>query len=102
VIKQKSISEAAHCEGWLRHSRVIYFGKKNIGLRFRISDILQVFPVTFGAGANTQDSERMRNLQGRRRGLFFAAVVVVSVFVSVAVSIVVVVVAVVSVADLPL
>jgi amino acid transporter len=80
----------------------MYFGKKNIGLRFRMSSILQVFPVTFGAGANTQDSERMRNLQERRRGLFFAAVAVVSVFVSVAVSIVVVVVAVVSVADLPL
>jgi len=49
--------------------------------------------VILGAGANTQDSERMRNLQERRRGLFFAAV---------AVSVVVVVVAVVSVADLPL
>ena len=46
-----------------------------------------------GAGANTQDSERMRNLQERWRGLFF---------VSVAVSVVVVVVAVVPVADLPL
>jgi len=58
--------------------------------------------VILGAGADTQDSERMRNLQERRRGLFFAAVAVVSVFVSVAVSVVVVVVAVVSVADLPL
>ena len=67
-----------------------------------MSDILQVFPVTFGAGANTQDSERMRNLQERRRGLLFAAVAVVSVFVSVAVSVGVVVVAVVSVADLSL
>jgi hypothetical protein len=38
----------------------------------------------------------MRNLQERRRGLFFAAVAVVSVFVSVAVS----VVAAISVVDL--
>ena len=51
-----------------------------------------------GAGANSRGSGRMRNLQERRRGLFFAAVAVVSVFVSVAV---VVVVAVVTVADLP-
>ncbi len=55
----------------------------------------------FGAGANTRDSECMRNLQEQRRELLFAAVAVVPVFVSVAVS-VVVVVAVVSVADLPL
>jgi len=56
-----------------------------------MSDILQVFPAAFGAGANTRDSECMRNLQERLRRLFF---------VSVAVSVVVVVVAVVSVADL--
>ena len=58
--------------------------------------------MTFGVGANTQDSERMPNLQEPRRGLFLAAVAVVSIFVSVAVSVVVAVVAAVSVADLPL
>lgn len=63
-----------------------------------MSDILQVFPVIFGAGANTRDSERMRNLQEQRRELLFSAVAVVSVFVSVAVS----VVAAIPVADLPL
>jgi amino acid transporter len=55
-----------------------------IGLRFRKLGILQVFPVILGAGANSRGSGRMRNLQERRRGLFFAAVAVVSVFVSVA------------------
>jgi amino acid transporter len=40
--------------------------------------------VILGAGANSRGSGRMRNLQERRRGLFFAAVAVVSVFVSVA------------------
>ena len=58
--------------------------------------------MTSDADSNSRDSERMRNLQGRRRRLVFAAVVVVSVFVvPVFVSVAVVVVAAISVADLP-
>jgi len=53
--------------------------KKNIGLRFRRSDIQRVFPAAFGAGANTQDSERMWNCWGRFVAAVFVAVILAAV-----------------------
>jgi hypothetical protein len=58
-----------------------------------MSGILQVFPVTSGAGANTQNSEGMWNWWGRLFAAVFVAVILVAVSVFVAV---------ISVADLPL
>jgi hypothetical protein len=75
-MKPKKHKRAANCERGGCAIQLFSLWNPNIGLVFRMLGILQVFPASFGAGANTQDSECMWNWRGRLFAAVFVAVIV--------------------------